>query len=379
MKQKKLPIYLLLLAALSAGGCSNDDEPGISTDPANDPDAVELGITAGVTLTKSVINEGKDDQNFKSIAVYAIGDGTSYKGKNNYALYTKGGKWESGTDKIYLTNETATIYGYHPAYTPNSDGSMTTSPLKITDVADNSTIPVTVFPGTPGSKDTYNTIPVADNSTGTTILSAPGEVDYMWAEDAIKSGNQATASNGKATSAIDASVDLKMKHAMAMVSFRIYNDGTYANAGNLTKIVLSNKNANALSQGTSPKMAIKNGTITPGADKAVTYTRYIGTGYTLKKQGDAELTGSDAAKNASSKFSILVMPHKGAKNTIQVEFTIDGAAYTVDLASTADLVNWAQGTNTIYTAKLSGKELELSTVTVEQWGNGANTDELPVK
>lgn len=378
MKQKKLPIYLLLLAALSAGGCSNEDEPGISTDPANDPDAVELGITAGVTLTKSVINEGQDDQNFKSIAVYAIG-GTSYTGKNNYALYTKGSKWESGTDKIYLTNETATIYGYHPAYTPNSDGSMTTSPLKIASVTASSTIPVTVFPGTPGSKDTYNTIPVADNSTGTTILSAPGEVDYMWAEDAINAGNQATASNGKATSAIDASVDLKMKHAMAMVSFRIYNDGTYANAGNLTKIVLSNKNANALSQGTSPKMAIKNGTITPGAENAVTYTRYIGDGYTLKKQGAAGLTGSDAAKNASSKFSILVMPHNGAKNTIQVEFTIDGAAYTVDLASTAAAVNWAQGTNTIYTAKLSGKELELSTVTVEQWGNGANTDELPVK
>lgn len=381
MKQKKLPIYLLLLAALSTGGCSNEDEPGISTDPANDPDAVELGITAGVTLTKSVINEGQNDPNFKSIAVYAIGEGISYKGKNNYALYTKDGNtWKSGIDKIYLTNETATIYGYHPAYTPNSDGSMTTSPLKITDVADNSTIPVTVFPGT-SNKDTYNTIPVADNSTGSTILSAPGEVDYMWAEDAISAGNQATASNGKATPAIDASVDLKMKHAMAMVSFRIYNDGTYANAGNLTKIVLSNKSDKALSQGTSPTMAmaIKNGTITSGAEKAVTYTRYIGTGYTLKKQGDAGLTGGDAAKNASSKFSILVMPHNGAKNTIQVEFTIDGAAYTVDLASTTDAVNWAQGTNTIYTAKLSGKELELSTVTVEAWGSGASTGELPVK
>lgn len=378
MKQKKLPIYLLLLAALSTGGCSNDDEPGISIDPANDPDAVELGITAGVTLTKSVINEGQSDQNFKSIAVYAIG-GTSYTNKNNYALYTKGSKWESGTDKIYLTNETATIYGYHPAYTPNSDGSMTTNPLKIASVTASSTIPVTVFPGTPGSKDTYNTIPVADNSTVTTILSAPGEVDYMWAEDEVSAGNLATASNGKAPASPDASVNLKMKHAMAMVSFRIYNDGTYANAGKLTKIVLSNRSSNALSQGTSPTMAIKNGTITSGAEKAVTYTRYIGDGYTLKKQGDAGLTGSDAAKNASSKFSILVMPHNGAKNTIQVEFTIDGAAYTVDLASKSDAVNWVQGTNTIYTAKLSGKELELSTVTVEPWGNGASTDELPVK
>lgn len=376
MKQKKLPVYLMLLATLWAGGCSNDN-PGIRIDPAADPDAVELGITAGVTLTKSAING--DDSNFKSIAVCAVG-GTSYTDKNNYALYTKNGNaWTSGSDKIYLTNETATIYGYHPAYAPADDGSAaTTNPLKITNVADNLTIPITVFPGTPGSKDTNNTIPATDNSTGTTILSAPGEVDYMWAEDADNAGNPATASNGKVTASPDASVNLKMKHAMAMVSFRIYNDGTYANAGKLTKIVLKNKNGNVLSQGTKPVMAIKDGAITENAAQVVVYTRYIGNDYTLKKQGTAGMTGVDAAKNASSKFSILVLPHDGAKNTIQVEFTIDDAVYAVDLASAADAVNWAKGTNTLYTAKLSGKALELSTVTVEAWGNGANTGELPV-
>ena len=58
----------------------------------------------------------------------------------------------------------------------------------------------------------------------------------MWAEDADNNGNPATASNGKAAGSPDASVALKMKHAMAMVSFRIYNDGTYANTGKLTKM-----------------------------------------------------------------------------------------------------------------------------------------------
>lgn len=165
---------------------------------------------------------------------------------------------------------------------------------------------------------------------------------------------------------------------MAMVSFRIYNDGTYANKGQLTKIVLKNKSNTALSQGTSPVMAIKDGAITPGTAKDVTFTRYIGEGYTLKKQGSTGLTGADAAKNASSKFSILVLPHNGVKNTIQVEFTIDGVAYAVELASTTEAVDWAKGTNTLYTAKLSGKELTLSSVTVEAWGNGATTGELPV-
>ena len=380
MKQTKLPIYLMLLAALSASSCSNEDTPDTPYNPSNDPDAVELGITAGVALTKSAINQGTDDTNFESIAVYAVGATTSYGNTNNYALYTKNGTWASSTDKIYLTSETATIYGYHPAYTPGAGGEMAASgtALKLTTVAENSTIPVTVFPGTSDSKDTNNTIPTTDNASGTTILSAPGEIDYMWAEDADNNGNPATASNGKAAGSPDASVALKMKHAMAMVSFRIYNDGTYANTGKLTKIVLKNKSNTALSQGSNPVMAIKDGTITSNAEETVTFTRFIGDGYTLKKQGGSGLTGTDAAKDASSKFSILVLPHNGAKNTIQVEFTIDNTVYAVDLAATSDAVNWAKGTNTLYTAKLSGKDLTLSSVTVEGWGNGATTGELPV-
>ena len=380
MKQTKLPIYLMLLAALSASSCSNEDTPDTPYNPSNDPDAVELGITAGVALTKSAINQGTDDTNFESIAVYAVGATTSYGNTNNYALYTKNGTWASSTDKIYLTSETATIYGYHPAYTPGAGGEMAASgtALKLTTVAENSTIPVTVFPGTSDSKDTNNTIPTTDNASGTTILSAPGEIDYMWAEDADNNGNPATASNGKAAGSPDASVALKMKHAMAMVSFRIYNDGTYANTGKLTKIVLKNKSNTALSQGSNPVMAIKDGTITSNAEETVTFTRFIGDGYTLKKQGGSGLAGADAAKDASSKFSILVLPHNGAKNTIQVEFTIDNTVYAVDLAATSDAVNWAKGTNTLYTAKLSGKELTLSSITVEGWGNGATTGELPV-
>ena len=380
MKQTKLPVYLMLLATLSASSCSNEDTPDTPYNPSNDPDAVELGITAGVALTKSAINQGTDDTNFESIAVYAVGATTSYGNTNNYALYTKNGTWASSTDKIYLTSETATIYGYHPAYTPGAGGEMAASgtALKLTTVAENSTIPVTVFPGTSDSKDTNNTIPTTDNASETTILSAPGEIDYMWAEDADNNGNPATASNGKAAGSPDASVALKMKHAMAMVSFRIYNDGTYANTGKLTKIVLKNKSNTALSQGSNPVMAIKDGTITSNAEETVTFTRFIGDGYTLKKQGGSGLAGADAAKDASSKFSILVLPHNGAKNTIQVEFTIDNTVYAVDLAATSDAVNWAKGTNTLYTAKLSGKELTLSSITVEGWGNGATTGELPV-
>ena len=70
MKQTKLPVYLMLLATLSAGSCSNEDTPDTPYNPSNDPDAVELGITAGVALTKSAINEGTDDTRLATIMRY---------------------------------------------------------------------------------------------------------------------------------------------------------------------------------------------------------------------------------------------------------------------------------------------------------------------
>ena len=73
--RKLINYKLLFLSPFFLAACSNEDNiPSIL--PSNQPDAVELGITAGVTLTKSVINSGtqanasKDDV-MKSVAVYA--------------------------------------------------------------------------------------------------------------------------------------------------------------------------------------------------------------------------------------------------------------------------------------------------------------------
>ena len=404
MKQTKLPVYLMLLATLSAGSCSNEDTPDTPYNPSNDPEAVELGITAGVALTKSAINQGTDDTNFKSIAVYAVGPTTSYTTGNNYALYTKSGNWtNTGTDKIYLTNETATIYGYHPAYKPNN-GVMETSgtALKIKEASPsaNATIDISVFESS-DSGDANNKYPTdinnADKIYSSTwsentankgkIISAPGEVDYMYAVKSDSETDQPTASNGKKASGTPTAnaneVSLKMKHALAMVSFRIYNDGTYANTGSLTKIKLSNTSTNKdLSKGTNPTMKIKDGSITENAAIAANYYRFIDGGYTIIKKGNLPsatiATSEDEAKQGAKKFSILVLPSTTASAAnIQATFTIDGAEYTVPLGS-AGTVNWAKGTNTLYTAKLSGKELTLSSITVEGWGNGATTGELPV-
>lgn len=409
-------INLLLLATSLFTACSSDDTPNPTINPANDPDAIELGITAGVALTKSAVNEGTDDTNLKSIAVYANGSGTSYATSNNYALYTKSdGSWASGNDdKIYLTDEVATIYAYHPAYAPDANGAMKESGDKLTitpnETFANSTINVSVFQGTTDDGNrkypalsTLNNADKTWNSTEWTttnansakIISAPGEVDYMWGVNSNSESNQATANNGK-NNGPGAEVSLKMKHALSMVSYLIYNDGTYNNTGALTKIVLRNKESNTdLTTGVvgenKPTMKIGSGDISNGSGvgtpEAATYTRTFAdaSGYKIMKvvagsndQTNRYASSEQAAKDASAKFSILVLPTTTAKKAnIEAVFTIDNVDYSVPLATGGEeTVSWVKGTNNLYTVKLSGKELSIQSVTVAEWtaATGGNLD-----
>lgn len=369
-------------------GCSNEEDPVTPIDDTK----VELGITAGVALTKSAIDGGEQKDAtggnlMGALAVYAKDkEATTSYSTNNYALYTRNNETWSATvvsgetPKIFLTSDVATIYAYHPAYTPdatNHNMQTTGDPLKMTGtLGTDAKIDVSVFEGgtSPANQKTNSTITVpADyNATAGKILSAPGEVDYMWAEKTSNT-DKFEASNGK-TGGTTSSVALNMKHALSMVSFRVYNDGNYAKTGLLSKIELKNESNTVLSKGTSPTMDIASGSITAGVEAAATYTRIIANhdnsnGYTLPKQGVAPNAGTDAAKDAAAVFSILVLPDASAvaKNKIQVTFTIDGESFVVTLATDGTSLQWERGKNYLYTAKLSGKSLTLSSVTVEAW------------
>ena len=406
--RKLINYKLLFLSSFFLAACSNEDNiPSIL--PSNQPDAVELGITAGVTLTKSAVtaNTGLTG----GIAVYAgIATDESDKTvdpytstlKNNYAIYTSsnGTSWATAagaTDKIYLTSQKATIFAYYPAYKPTASGddkgALLTSGMALkaseigSKVSASSTIDVSVYQGSTSMTTNNFLNPTTSNASNNNIISAPGEVDYMWGStDNSNASTQPTTSNGKATglSSHTGSVDFYMNHALALVSFRIYNDGTYKNAGKLTKIQLKNKSGSGLSDGGAVKMNISTGAITTGSGAAgATYTRFIDTdgsgtpsGYTI-----ASVTSSiteDQAKASSSKFSIMVLPTTTvAANTIQAIFTIDGADYDVVLGSSGNLT-WERGKNHLYTVKLSGKGLSVGTVTVAAWGTGTGNDDLKV-
>ena len=387
INQTKYHWLMALPALLLAVGCGESILP-----EGQDTGVAELQVTPQVVLTRGAIDAGSDasavGNALGSIAVYANST-TTNKTTNNYGLYTySSSAWgNSATDKIYLSAEEATIYAHYPAYQPGNNGEFQSgsTALKATnssgEYTESSTISISVFPGSTRSANAKIDFQSTDNSDSQTstkdkILAASGEVDYMYADQStsVKASykNGDTNKTGKVT--------LTMKHALAMVSFRVYADHTYKNTGAFTKLVLANKSGGTtiLNNGASPTMKIKDGTITVGSSPtAVTYTRDIAN-YTLSKATADTDQARATAKNNARKASILVLPESTVdKSTVEATLTIDNQEYKVALPSSGSA--WEAGKNYLYTVKLSGSELVISSVTVTQWTTAASSTDLDIK
>lgn len=327
MKTKQLINLALISGLLLTAGCGDDQNTGTAEN--NDP--VELRISPRVTLTRGVV-DGTAFGSGATVAVYAEGTDYTADKSNNYAKYKySSSAWNSdGSDKIYLTNAEATIYAYYPTTTKYDNSDLT--------------IPVTLL-------EASAEITATDNATtGTPIAAATTEVDCMYATSVTDVTNKA-----------NNNVTLTMNHALSMVSFRVYKAADYEGTGSLTKIVMKDINGagTTLSKGTTPKMNITTGVITEGTAADATYTRTIKDGYTL-----------GTTDSGAKRFSIMVLPISTSIGTgnIQAVFTIDGADYSVNLTPPSDNSGaWLAGKNHLYTVKLSGTELSISTITVMQW------------
>lgn len=388
INQTKYHWLMALPALLLAVGCSESILP-----EGQDTGVAELQVSPQVVLTRGAIDAADASAVgtvLGSIAVYANSK-TTNKTTNNYGLYTySSSKWgnSSTTDKIYLSAEEATIYAHYPAYQPGSNGEFQSgsTALKASgssgEYTDNSTINISVFPGSTGSVNAKIDFQSTDNSDSQTstkdkILAASGEVDYMYADQG-STGVKASYKNGDTNKT--GQVTLAMKHALAMVSFRVYADHTYKNTGAFTKLVLANKSGGTtiLNNGASPTMKIKDGTITVGSSPAaVTYTRDIAN-YMLPKAASSDASAATTAKNNARKASILVLPESTAdKSTVEATLTIDNQDYKVALPGSNSA--WEAGENYLYTVKLSGSELVISSVTVTEWTTVASSTDLDIK
>lgn len=356
MKRQNKTMVLLAIYMAGMCGCSNEhEEENVSNK------LVELAVNPSIIQTRATNGEGVQPgtagKALGSIAVYA-NNTTTNATTNNFAVYTyNSSKWgnSDADNKIFLSNEDATIYANYP--------STKTAVHSSTAVNANSVVEVSTLAGTKNAAGDDNTITITNNSTSA-INACAKEVDYMYATP-VRSKNNTSSE-----------VTLSMNHAMSMISFRIYKDGNYTNSAHLTKIELSNVGQNnvLLKPGTSggkATMKLGNGEVTITSGEAITYTRFTKENtndyYQLKEPSKDETTPTVPA------FSILVYPVTTdiEADKIQVKFEIDSKEYTLNLPQrkAASGYSWAPGKNYIYTINMNGKELSVTTVTLTDWAS----------
>lgn len=392
---KQLLSLAALAAMLSATGCTQQEIPvgeGETEEPAT------LGISTGVltTDTKSVVGGDMITYAKSNYASDALGLGVVILNAEGNALYTgnistdhiwfmgdeKGENWKSISAKgkdfasvtaapYTLSEAVGTVYAYYPK--ANTVTGTTASTLTI-----------------PAPLQKTGTIALSDDVTnadlrfdGTSwvanasaskkkIICASTETDYLYANNSDRK-----VSNGRAVDSPDRSIDLSMAHALTMVSFRLYNDGTLPGAGSLTKIELKNAETKTLIKTTEgATMKLADGTIAGLSDNTSDKLTRTISGYTIPKEiktGETQsantyiVNGNVTGPKVARKISILTYPLTNISDKdIEVVFTIDNQAYTVSLPVT-DVWAWQAGTNYVYTVCASQRKLEVTSVSVAEW------------
>ena len=187
-------------------------------------------------------------------------------------------------------------------------------------------------------------------------------------------------------------INLNMKHAMTMVSFRVYDGGHLSdNDVKFTTFKIKNHadGSNLFKTGDG-YMSLTDGVIT-GPSTTTGMTRTI-TDYILMRQieeGETEgehafiQTGKTSSyvngQTVSKTVSALVYPIESfEENEIDVEITLqEGVNPVVVYPITLPGNNWLAGDNYIYTFSAGRNKLTIMDVTVEKW-NDVDQTEIPL-
>ena len=432
---------VMLLTAVS---CSQTETDFNSVD-ANTP--VSLGVSATMkgdakskAITRSVVdgtkitydsNDYADDNANPGIGVLLTnkavngwyGATTSGYGGNHiwYIGDDQGDGWKSikkdvkGTSyadapvvPYFMTAEVGQVYAYYPY---NKDlqvpGTITTAAdLKVpapllatsTTAAD-----ITIDATTSNAKKVWDTgsNTWTDNTANLNLsLSAPNDKDYMYFDGTdgryVNNGRTegqtpilpADPGDNSSDTNPGYKIDLAMKHALSMVSFRVYDGGKLSeNAVTLTKFVIKNV--------TGKQMALTDGAISniggnePNAgtlERNVTnYTlmRQIQTGETQSATAFIAATGVNA-QTVTKSVSAIVYPQTFAADEIQVVVTLQCADagisgdYPAILTVPAGGNGWEAGKNYIYTLSAGRNRLTVMGVSVTDWTDEEVSGEIPL-
>lgn len=432
--KKSMTMGAMAMALLTAVGCS-ETETDLVID-SGDGDQVALGITPNLKIdaetraaTKSVVS---GDMITYEVAKYGdadyapglgilitnkdvndwyspdAGDYTGHHvwymgdegGSNWISIKTKGSSFKDTKETpYYLTKEVGQVYAYYPydkTFNPSS-----ASDLKV---------PVTIL--TTGeidasinnAKKVWKTSSWSTNTANSKInLSLATEKDYLYfAADAgryVNNGRTAGETpvkpdadpNNTSETNPGYKIILDMKHAMSMVTFRVYDGGKLSeNDVNFTKFRIKNTDSSTdkfFKMGTA-YMSLVDGTITPNSLMNGDISRTV-TDYVLMRQiesGETEgehafiVNGSTAnAKVVSKAVSAIVYPTAAfGDNDIEVTITLqEGSESAVDYTVILPGNEWEANNNYIYTLSAGRNKLTVMDVTVEAWADNEQ-DEIPL-
>lgn len=406
---KRLLSFAAMAALLSATGCTQHE---IFTGEGNEAgEPAILGISTGVLTaeTKSVVGGDmityakaeytSDALGLGVVVLNADGNGAysggdisadhiwfmgDEKGENWKSVSARGDNFAAATAAPYTLNDaTGMVYAYYPKAATVSGSS-----------SSNLTIPAPLkASGTITVSDDVANADLRFEATSKTwiqnsspnrkkIICASDETDFLFANNVTR-----TVSNGRVAGSPGRSIDLTMAHALSMVSFRLYNDGTLPGNGALTKIVIQNATNKTLIKTTaSATMNLATGVIGGLSDQTSDKLERTVNGYTIPKEiksGDGDQTattyivgGIVTGPKVARKISILTYPIANIpEGDIEVVFTIDGTDYTVALPVT-EVYTWLAGSNYVYTVCASQRKLEVTSVSVAEWNEetGGNID-----
>lgn len=307
--------FMAVMAAcvFTFGSCNNDELP----DSQVKTDGTELKIRTDIAAinvagTRATPISAFADGSWLGLFVTngTLGDNyDSFAANGNVRSAFSNGQW-SQSPVVRLTNENATVYAYYPYSNINVDGK-------------------------------------------SVLLDQGTQQDYMCG---THTAGQAAINKNNPT------VNLTMKHVMAMVQFNICK-ANYPWAGRLTLIEIANATGKTVlySEGT---MDISSGTITntPGKNSAASLRTYSDN-YPLLTISEKLL--SDEA--AYLKLFVLPVNSTGAEGDVVFKFTIDDRIYTWKVPANT---KWSSGTKNTYTVTITGSALTIADVKITDWTGG---------
>lgn len=430
--KKSMTMGALFIALLTATSCSETETEIV--DGTGDDDLVTLGITPNLKVdagskasTKSVVSGDlitynaadygqadiapglgivitdknatdwyqPDAGGYTGHHVWYMGDA---RGANWISIQTKGVDFETTREVPYfLTKNIGQVYAYYP-YDPTLNIASATD-LKI---------PVTILTSgnidasTNNAKKYWNGgVWTSTPRTNLINLSLSTEKDYLYfgadggryVNNGRTVGQQPVKPEDEPDNTNDVNpgykINLDMKHAMAMVTFRVYDGGKLSdNDVNFTKFRIKNMTGGSdpFKMGTA-YMSLVDGTITPNAlvngDISRTIDNYIlmrqvETGGTEGQYSFVTNGTTVNAKVVSKAVSNIVYPTTFGDNDIEVIVTLkEGVDAAVDYPVVLPANSWDANNNYIYTLSAGRNKLTVMDVTVEAWIDNEE-DEIPL-